>query len=54
MAEEYYVEIIEIKTMKVESRMGPYSSKRVAEQCKRGADINLNHAEYYVDLRKVK
>ncbi len=49
-AKEFYVEIREIKTRKVEKRMGPFASERMAEKCDRGANINLDHARYFTNI----
>jgi hypothetical protein len=37
-----------------EKRMQPVSSERIAEKIERGANINLNHEEYYTEIEKVE
>jgi len=52
---EYYVEIrryaegdeVDDTTVK---RMGPYVTERQAEKIDRGANINLNHQDYYTEI----
>ena len=41
----YYVEILEKRTGDVVETMGPMG-ERNADKVERGANINLNHAEY--------
>lgn len=47
MSGDWYVEIQERETGRVESRMGP-ESEHNAQKIARGASINLNHEEYRV------
>ena len=48
--EEYFVEIIKHgDPTEIVKRMGPMS-KKMAERCDRGVNINLNHAEYYTRI----
>ncbi len=47
--DNHYVEIVEIKTKKVEKRMGPYSINK-AEKVQRGAEINLNWDSYFTRI----
>jgi len=45
----FYVEIVESATEKVIKRMGPMS-ERQAERTADGVSINLNHADYHVQV----
>lgn len=47
-----YVEVVENKEDTVVSRMGPFGSDRMADKCRNGVDINLNHAEYYAQTHE--
>lgn len=47
----FYVEIVEIETNEVIERMGP-TTERQAERVRDGANINLNHADYFVRIVK--
>lgn len=47
MTDNYFVEIVETATDKVEERLGPHS-KRTAERIESGAEINLDHERFYV------
>jgi hypothetical protein len=42
----YYVEIVETDTDKVEKRMGPHT-KQMANRIEDGVNINLNHEKYF-------
>ncbi len=54
MSDQYYrVEIREDATGNVEAVISERASERMAERMKRGADINLNHAEYTTHLVEV-
>ena len=44
-----FVEIVEIESGEVVNRMGPHD-QRAAERIKRGAEINLNHDDYFVRI----
>lgn len=44
---DYYVEIVERDTEEVVKRMGPMGQRK-ADKVKGGAEINLNHAEFFV------
>jgi hypothetical protein len=44
-----YVEIVEHSTAKVVERMGPMDQRR-AERVERGANINLNRAEFFTRI----
>jgi hypothetical protein len=46
-----YVEIVNTKTGEVVKRMGPMS-ERSADRVEDGANINLNHAEYFTRIVK--
>jgi len=50
--DNHYVEIVEIKTKKVEKRMGPYSINK-AEKVQCGAEINLNFDSYFTRITAV-
>jgi hypothetical protein len=47
--DEWYVEIIRSEDNVCVKQMGPFSS-RTAERIAGGVNINLNHAEYHVDV----
>jgi len=47
---KYIVEIIEKKTNKVISNMSNIGTYRQADKIKRGASINLNHADFKVEI----
>lgn len=49
--EQYYVQIVETETKKVEREMGPFP-KRKAEKVFGGASINLNHDKFHLVLKK--
>ena len=49
----YYVKIAETATGKVEKRMGPMSEGK-ADRVERGASINLDHAEYHIDVEEIE
>jgi hypothetical protein len=46
---DYFVEIVERQTEKVEERMGPFD-ERMAARVRSGAQINLNREDYLVRL----
>lgn len=47
---KYYVEIVKYgEPEEVVKRMGPFS-EREADKIDRGANINLNHKEYYTRI----
>jgi hypothetical protein len=46
---DVWVEIVEMGTEEVASRMGPMSEHR-AERVERGASINLNHEKFYTRI----
>ena len=43
----YYVKIIKYEDSEVVRQLGPISTEREAYKINRGANINLNHEEYY-------
>ena len=45
----YYVQIVEEKTGEVAKSMGPMSWEK-AEKVENGANINLNHEEYFTRI----
>ena len=45
----YYVEIVAYEDDEVASRMGPMSERK-ANKVDAGANINLNHEEYYTRI----
>lgn len=45
----HYVEIVAREGEKVEQRLGPMAES-AAERTKRGAEINLNHDDYFVRI----
>ena len=47
--EKWYVQIVEYETDKVVKQMGPFPEKW-AEKMDRGANINLNHENYYTKI----
>jgi hypothetical protein len=47
--DEVFVEIVKRQGAEVIKRMGPMPERR-AERVKRGAEINLNHDDYYVRI----
>jgi len=49
----FHVEIVRFKDKKVVKRMGPLP-ERQAERVDDGANINLNHEEYYTRLVEAK
>lgn len=53
MSNQYFVEIVKYAAdgmpQEVVKRMGPHSL-RTAEKIERGADINLNHDDYYTQV----
>jgi hypothetical protein len=51
---EFYVEIRDIKTRKVEKRMGPFKSEGHAAQCERGMNINLDHTRFFTNITTKK
>jgi hypothetical protein len=48
---DWYVEIVETETGKVEKRMGPMSERK-AEKVEDGANINLDHENYHTRIVK--
>lgn len=49
---KYYVEIIEFGEEKPGTVMGPFDTERHAEKVDRGANINLNHDNFYTRIRE--
>ena len=49
--EKHYVEIVKYKTDEIIERMGPMSEHK-ADKVDGGANINLNHEEYYTRIIK--
>jgi hypothetical protein len=50
MAKQWFVEIVESATDKVELRTGPFPSERSAERCEDGAMRNLCHEAFYTRI----
>ena len=50
---EYYVKIVRFENDKVVERMGPMSEQK-AIKVDTGANINLNHEEYYTRITNGK
>lgn len=48
---EYYVHILNSETKEVVEEMGPFSEWK-AEKVEKGANINLNHEEYFTIILK--
>ena len=49
VASVYFVEIVERETEEVVKRMGPMPMRR-AERVRRGADINLDHDNFFTRI----
>ena len=47
--DNYYVEIVEYDTAKAVKSMGPFSEHR-ADKVDNGANINLNHNEFFTQI----
>jgi hypothetical protein len=52
MADGFYVVIKSYKDKDYAHKIGPMASERAAEKVDRGANINLNHDEYYTVIEK--
>lgn len=50
---DYYVEIVAFKGNKVVKRMGPMYERK-ADKVDSGANINLNHKEYFTRIVEAK
>ena len=51
--DKYYVQIVEYGDDGIDTvmkTMGPFNSERQAERCADGAEINMNHANYYTTI----
>lgn len=48
----WYVEIIETATKKIERKLGPYESESLADKAEMGVSRNLNHAKYHTQQRQ--
>jgi len=49
-----YQVVIKSFTDDYEKRMQPVSSERIAEKMEKGANINLNHDEFYTTIEEVE
>ena len=49
-AVQYYVVIVETAEDRVVKRMGPRNTRREAERIEAGADRNLNHERFHVEV----
>lgn len=50
MNEKFYVQVIEFDTGEAIRRLGPYNSKRLAENAERGIERNLDHSRFFTRI----